>query len=145
MKSYIPNNAFQKSLNRIRFRNRIYALLLPMPSLFQAGFFASLFGYGLTSLFIHLRTLVFPNYISQTYPVNVWSASLFTGVFVALVSNLRYQLLQGVIEPRVIDAIFKKSAFLKRSSVFIVRYLNGLLGSTLAIMGMRWLGLQRVK
>lgn len=140
-KTFIPNNAFQSCSFPVPLKNRFYAFILPIPSLFQAGFLASLFGYGLAALLICIRTLLFPNYISQTQPVNVWNASLFTGVFVALVSNLRYQVLQGIIEPRFIEVFFRYDPFLKRSMVFLVRYANGLLGSMLAIMGMRSLGL----
>jgi len=146
--TFIPNNAFQSSsstLPTIQFHHRICAFLLPMPSLFQAGFLASLFGYGITSFLIQMRNFFFPSFISQTYPVNIWEASAFTGVFVALISNLRYQMLQGIIEPRIINRLFREYVLIKRSMIFLVRYANGLLGSSLAIMGMRWLGLQKVK
>ena len=90
----------------------------------------------------------------------------------AVVSNIRYQFLQGVVEPIVIDRwIFsgissssitdnneknevepsidvgrRQSLVLLRSFViFAVRWMNGLLGSVLAISGMRLLGVQRMK
>ena len=143
-KKSIPNNAFQSSSTHIPIINRIYAFLIPMPSLFQAGFLASLFGYGLTSLLIQFRTIVLPHYISQTQPVPILGASIFTGIFVAFVSNLRYQLLQGLIEPRIIETIFQNNPFIKRLLISIVRYANGVLGSSLAIMGMRYFGLQKL-
>ena len=83
----------------------------------------------------------------------------------AFISNIRYQLLQGIVEPYLIDGVFSKIetlgnektpmgrilvkfAFLKhlkRVVVVLVRWGNGLLGSWIAIGGMRWFGLQQLK
>jgi len=133
-----------------------------MPNLFKAGVIASTLGYGLTALLIHIRTLLIPHYVAATKPVSVIGASFYTGVFMALVSNIRYQLLQGVIEP-FIDSAFNKLeaissdrkdailgklkilANVKRLTIVLVRLGNGLLGSFIAITGMRAFGLQQLK
>ena len=162
----IPNNAFQSTLldgqTKPTLQSRFLSFILSMPNLFKAGFIASTLGYGLTALLIHIRTLLIPHYVTATKGVSIIGASIYTGMFMALVSNIRYQLLQGVIEP-VIDSAFnklesissdRKDAILgklklltnfKRLSIVLVRLGNGLLGSYIAITGMRAFGLQQLK
>lgn len=149
--STIPTNAFQPS----PFPDRPYgtlqrarALIVPAPSLFWAGFAASFCGYGLTSLLARARSVLAPSFVSPTLPVSVWGASLYTGAFVAVVSNLRYQILSGVVEPlidRCTTAPARGAAVVRSVAVFLARTGNGFLGSVLAIAGMRRLGLQRLK
>jgi len=162
----VPNNAFQSTLldgqTIPTLQSRFLSFILPMPNLFKAGFIASTLGYGLTALLIHIRTLVIPHYVTATKPVSVIGASIYTGAFMALISNIRYQLLQGVIEP-FIDSAFSKLesissnrkntilgmlkllANVKRLTIVLVRLGNGLLGSYIAITGMKAFGLQQLK
>ena len=99
----------------------------------------------------------------------------------AVVSNVRYQVLQGIVEPILIDGAFarieqralsssrdddddddggggapggrrmsagKLKSMLgnaRRMAIVLVRYANGVLGSYIAIRGMRFLGLQKLK
>lgn len=163
----VPTNAFQRTLldghTRPSLTSRFLAFLVPMPQLFRAGMIASTVGYGLTSALISLRTTFLPSYVAQTSPVSVPLAALYTGVFMAFVSNIRYQLLQGVVEPYLIDVPFDQVAKLGENNgllgsiarwriwqsmkaliIITVRYGNGVLGSWIAIGGMKWLGLQRL-
>lgn len=163
----VPTNAFQRTLldghTRPTISSRFLAFLVPMPQLFRAGVIASTVGYGLTSTLISLRSIYLPSYVAQTSPVSVPLAALYTGVFMALVSNIRYQLLQGVVEPCLIDVPFDKLARLGENDGFVgsiarwgmwksikasiivgVRWGNGLLGSWIAIAGMRALKLQKL-
>lgn len=140
----VSTNAFQTD-RPYTLTHRIAAFLIPIPSLFRAGAIASFFGYGLTSLFILLRSALNPSYVSPTVQVNVLSACLYTGSFMATVSNVRYQLLQGIIEPRIIERLLRGVPRVKAVAIFGVRLGNGLLGSYIAIWGMKVFGLQKLK
>jgi hypothetical protein len=146
----VPTNAFQGTCidgSHPSVPLRLASFIKPIPSLFCAGYISSLFGYGITAAFIALRSLLLPYHVSQTQSVNILSACLFTGTFMAVVSNVRYQLLSGIIEPKIIDPFFKDRHHpsLHGSIILLVRLANGYVGSFLAIAGMRWLGLQRLK
>ena len=139
-----PTNAFQTDQS-YSILQRCLSFIAPIPSLFQAGFIASALGYGVTAILICLRSAFIPNYEAATVNMNILHACLFTGGFVAFVSNIRYQLLQGIIEPKIIERLFIKYPLLKGSFIFLARLANGLLGSYLAIAGMKMFGLQRLK
>lgn len=174
-KDSIPTNAFQPTLldgsTRPMLSSRLLALLLPMPELFRAGVIASIIGYGMTAIMIQVRAILLPDYVMPTVPVSIIGASVYTGAFMAIVSNLRYQLLQGVVEPYLIEEPFRKIKAFGESlktghngliglvgsllvngcdkvggfAIAIVRWGNGLLGSWIAIGGMRHFGLQKLK
>lgn len=147
--SRVPTNAFQPyhldGKTRPTVAERSGALLAPIPTLFRAGVIASAIGYGLTNLLISLRTLLLPDYVSPTVNVNIVYACVYTGAFMSIVSNIRYQLLQGIIEPHIIDRLFKRFPPLQAAATFGVRFANGLLGSMIAIAGMKYFGLQKLK
>ena len=140
----IPTNAFQTD-QAYTLSQRGMAMLIPIPSLFRAGVIASTIGYGLTSILIAFRSLLVPSYVAKTQNVNIVYASMYTGGFMAIVSNIRYQLLQGIIEPKIIEKLFANFPVIKAAMIFLVRLGNGLLGSSIAIAGMKFFGLQKLK
>ncbi len=146
---WVPTTAFQLTMSDGVTRptpwQRVGAFLAPMPYLFRAGVISSAFGYGVTALFIWIRSILLPTYQAPTQSINILYASLYTGGFLAVVSNIRYQLLQGIVEPRLVNPWYTKNKVLYTILSVSIRLGNGFLGSMLGIMGMRRFGLQRMK
>lgn len=150
----VPSNAFQPymldGVTRPTIQQRFGSILAPVGPLFRAGVIASGIGYGTAAVLIWIRSIALPSYVPQTQTINVVSASIYTGFFMAIVSNLRYQTLQGIIEP-CIDYCFRNFRNNKIANaiqsviIFLVRLANGYLGSTISIIGMRYFGLQKLK
>ncbi|GMI35110.1 hypothetical protein TeGR_g5009 [Tetraparma gracilis] len=131
-------------------RTRFLSLLLPVPSLFRAGFALALCGYSFTFLLTSLRLYLVPSFTPSAVPINPALAAVYTGAFMAAVSNVRYQIMQGVIDP-VVDRFLRGDGdgrarqLLYRTVLAGLRVGNGFLGSWLAIHGMRLCGFFQYK
>jgi hypothetical protein len=149
----VPTNAFQEymldGITQPTTIQRLGSIVAPMGSLFRVGVVTSAIGYGFTSLMVLIRSVLFPQCVVRTVPVNVIAAATYTGCFMAIVSNVRYQILQGLIEPWIESMCQKYNNYIppsiKALLLFSIRWMNGLLGSLLAISGMRYFGLQKMK
>lgn len=74
---------------------------------------------------------------------DVLSTSAAYGAYMATSSNLRYQMLAGIVEERGIETIFKGNYQLCAVLSFIVRTGNTFLGSLLWVDFVRLLGMQK--
>ncbi|CAM9599923.1 unnamed protein product, partial [Chrysoparadoxa australica] len=104
-----PTNAFQTVLpGAVPFglRQRFMALLIPMPELFVVGFVACLGGYGLTTALSMARQHFKPETKQNCETAPILLTSLGVGTFLAISSNLRYQIVAGAIEQRTFDQVF---------------------------------------
>ena len=76
--------------------------------------------------------------------VPVTAAAAYTGFFLVIVSNPLYQVLQGIVELRVIEPLTRRAPAVRAALIMAGRIARGLLGSALAIRGMQLTGLMRV-
>ena len=127
-----PTNAFQSDLP---WRVRVGAVVGPMPRLFGVGFAAAAVGYGLTDGLTRLRDLC-GVVVAAPPRVPILGAAVYTGLFVAFVSNGSHQILQGLVE--------RGWWWRRRALVVVGRAGRSLLASALAIRGMQLSGLQAV-
>lgn len=143
----VPTNAFQPTMvdgvTVPSFKQRLGSLIVPMAPLFRAGVVAGFVGYSATALMGYLRSWIWTDYVVATQSVPIVYAAVYTGCFMAIFSNLRYQILQGLIEPGLEWMV--RPVSIRAVLVITIRIANGLLGSWLAISGMKALGLQKLK
>ena len=74
----------------------------------------------------------------------MYKRQVYTGCFVAVVSNLSYQILQGLVEHRLVAPATGGRPRARAALLFAGRSLRSLAASGLAIRGMQALGLQAV-
>ncbi|KAJ6755140.1 PROTEIN RETICULATA-RELATED 2 CHLOROPLASTIC-RELATED [Salix purpurea] len=101
-----PDNAFQVALagTSYSFAQRIGAIMRNGSKLFAVGTGASLIGVGITNALIKARKALDKSFAGEAEDVPVLSTSVAYGVYMAVSSNLRYQVLAGVIEQRIFGA-----------------------------------------
>lgn len=140
-----PDNAFQKvqpGMAPFSLGQRFGAVIRNGLKLFGVGLTASCVGVAITNSLIIARQLLDPSFEPLNQPQNILATSAAYGLYMATSSNLRYQLLAGVIEERGIETIFHGNYKLTTALSFIVRTGNTFLGSLLWVDFVRLLGMQ---
>ncbi|KAG6555196.1 hypothetical protein Mapa_003235 [Marchantia paleacea] len=142
-----PDNAFQIALRGTSYSTlqRVGAIVRNGSKLFVVGTSASLIGTAATNTLIKLRKSLDKNFEGETEDIPIVSTSLAYGVYMAISSNLRYQVLAGVVEQRVLEPLLHNQKVVLGVSSFAVRTANTFLGSLLWVDYARWIGVQKVQ
>ncbi|WCJ18569.1 hypothetical protein M5689_000911 [Euphorbia peplus] len=140
-----PDNAFQVALAGTSYSllQRIGAIARNGTKLFAVGTSASLIGVGLTNGLINARKYLDKSFAGEAEDVPILSTSAAYGVYMAVSSNLRYQILAGVIEQRILEPLLHQHKLLLSAICFAVRTGNTFLGSLMWVDYARWIGIQR--
>ncbi|XP_014520906.1 protein RETICULATA-RELATED 4, chloroplastic-like [Vigna radiata var. radiata] len=140
-----PENAFQVALAGSSYTliQRIGAIVRNGAKLFAVGTGASLIGTGITNTLINARKLVDKSFAAEAEDLPVLSTSVTYGVYMSVSSNLRYQLIAGVIEQRILEPLLHQHKLVLSAICFVVRTGNTFLGSLLWVDYARWVGVQR--
>ncbi|KAK4789634.1 hypothetical protein SAY86_016938 [Trapa natans] len=139
-----PDNAFQVALpgTSYSFLQRISAILRNGSKLFAVGTTSSLVGTTITNCLINARKAVDKDAAGEKENLPVLSTSAAYGVYMAVSSNLRYQVLAGVIEQRMLEPLLHQNKIMLSAMCFAIRTGNTFLGSLLWVDYARWVGIQ---
>ncbi|KAJ0792664.1 hypothetical protein HanOQP8_Chr01g0020541 [Helianthus annuus] len=142
-----PDNAFQVALAGTSYSllQRIGAIARNGAKLFGVGTGASLIGTGITNLLINARKAVDKTFAAEAdeEDIPILSTSVAYGVYMAVSSNLRYQVIAGVIEQRMLEPLLHQHKLILSAICFAVRTGNTFLGSLMWVDYARWIGIQR--
>jgi hypothetical protein len=140
-----PENAFQKvppGYAPFSLAQRFGAVARNGAKLLGVGFGASLLGVSFTNGLIAVRQLVDPAWSPPNAPQDVLTMSAAYASYMAVSSNLRYQVLAGVVEERGIETLLAGRPGLCNALSFVVRTGNTFLGSLMWVDYLRLLKLQ---
>ncbi|PKA55392.1 hypothetical protein AXF42_Ash006594 [Apostasia shenzhenica] len=142
-----PDNAFQVALAGTSYSllQRIGAIVRNGTKLFVVGTSASLVGTGVTNALIKARKALDTDFAGEAEEVPLIETSVAYGVYMAVSSNLRYQILAGVIEQRILDPLLHHHKLMLSALCFAVRTGNTFLGSLLWVDYARWIGIQKIR
>ncbi|OMO69721.1 hypothetical protein CCACVL1_19311 [Corchorus capsularis] len=140
-----PDNAFQVAFAGTSYSliQRIGAIVRNGAKLFGVGSSASLVGVGVTNLLINARKAIDKSFAGEAEDVPILPTSVAYGVYMSLSSNLRYQVLAGVIEQRMLEPLLHQHKLILSAVCFAVRTGNTFLGSLMWVDFARWIGVQR--
>ncbi|KAK7334755.1 hypothetical protein VNO80_26518 [Phaseolus coccineus] len=142
-----PDNAFQVALPGTSYTllQRIGAIVRNGAKLFVVGTSASLVGTIITNALINVKKAVNKTFAAQAENLPVISTSVAHGVYMVVISNIRYQVLAGIIEQRILEPLLHQNKVLLTASYFTVRTANTYWGSLLWVDFARWVGVQKKK
>nr|QKY15094.1 RETICULATa-RELATEd chloroplastic-like isoform a (C2E21) [Polytomella parva] len=141
-----PDNAFQMvppGMEPFTLAQRFGAVIRNGLKLLCVGFCASMFGVGVTNSLLAVRKIMDPTFCSPNKPQNVVGTSAAYGVYMSISSNLRYQIIAGIIEERGIEVLFKGNHQLCHLLSLAARTGNTFLGSLLWVDFARLTGMQK--
>ncbi|KAK9816542.1 hypothetical protein WJX72_001744 [[Myrmecia] bisecta] len=144
--SNCPDNSFQVvPPGRAPFTGlqRLGAIGKNGAQLLGVGFFASILGVTVTNGLLAVRQMLDPTFKPPNAPQGVIKTSLAYGSYMATSSNLRYQIIAGVLEERGIERLFAGSPAMCSALSFAVRTGNTFLGSLMWVDFLRLTGLQK--
>ncbi|GKV16525.1 hypothetical protein SLEP1_g27156 [Rubroshorea leprosula] len=140
-----PDNAFQVAMpgTSYSFLQRLGAIVRNGTKLFAVGTASSLVGTAVTNALINARKAVDKSSAAEVENVPIFSTSVAYGVYMAVSSNLRYQVLAGVIEQRILEPLLHQHKIILSALCFAVRTGNTYLGSLLWVDYARLIGIQK--
>ena len=98
---------------------------------------------GITNALLAVRSALDPNFKATNQAQDVLKTSAAYGVYMSVSSNLRYQIVAGIIEERGIEVLFKGNHQLCHILSFIIRTGNTFVGSLLWVDFVRLCGMQK--
>ncbi|KAJ7964075.1 protein RETICULATA-RELATED 4, chloroplastic-like [Quillaja saponaria] len=140
-----PDNAFQVALAGTSYSllERIGAIVRNGAKLFAVGTASSLVGTAVTNALINAKKAVNKSSDVEVENVPILSTSVAYGVYMAVSSNLRYQVLAGIIEQRILEPLLHQHKLILSAICFAVRTGNTYLGSLLWVDYARLIGIQK--
>ncbi|GER45362.1 hypothetical protein STAS_22293 [Striga asiatica] len=102
-------------------------------------------GTGVTNALLSARKAIDKSFAGEAEDVPIIPTSVAYGVYMAVSSNLRYQILAGVIEQRILEPLLHEQKLILSALCFAVRTGNTFLGSLLWVDYARWVGVQKIR
>lgn len=142
-----PDNAFQIAMAGTKFSllQRAGALMRNGAKLFAVGASSSVIGTGVTNMLINVRKAVDKSSSAEAEDIPMVATSIAYGVYLSVSANLRYQLIAGVIEQRLLEPMLHNRKLLLSAICFAVRTGNTFLGSLMWVDFARFIGVQRTR
>ncbi|KAF7833702.1 protein RETICULATA-RELATED 4, chloroplastic-like [Senna tora] len=135
-----PDNAFQIALSGTSYSliQRLGAILRNGTKLFAVGTASSLVGTAVTNALINAKKAVDKSSAGEIENVPILSTSAAYGVYMAVSSNLRYQVLAGIIEQRILEPMLHQHKLILSAMCFAVRTGNTYLGGWTMLVGLEF-------
>nr|CAB3475484.1 unnamed protein product [Digitaria exilis] len=140
-----PDNAFQIALGGRSFSlvQRLGAIVRNGAKLAGVGAGASLIGTSFSSVLIKARRAFDKGSEDKGEEIPVLATSLGYGTYMAISSNLRYQIVAGVLEQRMLEPLLHNHKVLLSAVCTVIRTGNTFLGALLWIDFARLVGIQK--